>query len=445
MTTALLRAAAGVVLIALPGWAALRSIPALRPATRSGELALALAVGFALAVPAALAVGLLGLPLSGATIASICLALALAIRLVATPETDRAARPLRGPRPISSAASCLLLAAVAVLFVAKIAVVPLWSWDYYAVHGVRARRIFSEETLRLENLRQPGLEMTHPDYLLGVPIGWRLLTLGTSPDARSVKIAHVVFALALLALVREAILAAGRSEAAANTGAAFVAISPLLWDTESLGLVEVPFALLLTAAICLFLKRSRDSGGRGGWIWGAAAGFLPWIKFREGLTLALFLSIAIVFSTRFGKKRGAIAAAILWAGAAAAISTLLLPPGERFLVGDWMSRGLSRLAHPRAVVGPLVRDLLAPEWFGFWIVFSAGWLYSIVKKRQTAALLTSVVAAQLATYASVYFVTYLDPAAHIRSSFFRITAALVPAAIVALAARVTSVGEMQAT
>jgi hypothetical protein len=429
------RTAAGAILISLPGAAALRRDP---PASsRAARWALAFPLGLALSVPAGFAAALFGVPLRGRVIAAICVVLALALSLA----RKRSRVPPGGDRrPLSRAAIATraLLALAAGLFLAKVALVPVWSWDYYAVHGTKARTMFDDQILDLGRLQLPGLAISHPDYAIGGPVAWRLLALGAVPGERSVKLAHALFALALLALVRGGILAAGRSEAAANTGAAFAAISPLFWDTESLGLMEVPFALFLAASFLLLLEMRRGDPLRGGWIWGAIAGFLPWIKLREGVSLVLLLAGAqLLFRVRRHEplSRRLAPAAFALAGTAAAgfVSIFLLPPGEKFLVGNWVSRGLERAAHPVPIVSLLARELLAPEWFGFWVVFAAAWVYSIVRRRPTAAVLTSVIAAQIAVYASVYFFTYLDPADHIRSSFFRISAALLPAALIALA------------
>ena len=455
MTADLLRFAAGAALASLPGFSAMRGWPRAGPATRAGRIALAFALGLAIAVPACLAAALLGIPLRGRVIAAICVLLALAIRLLTRRAIPEARSTTPPPATGTAAASRALLAGCAALFLVKVALVPVWSWDYYAVHGTKARRIFAGARLDLGGLKAPSLSMSHPDYPLGGPIAWRLLELGDVPGVRWIKLAHALLALALLALVREGILAAGRSEAAANTGAAFAAISPLLWDTESLGLMEVPFALFLAASFYLHLAapfRSRLAALRDpappGWIRGAIAGFLPWIKLREGLSLLLFLAAAELLSRRNREQAGSrfagpLTAAFLWAASAASVSIFLLPPGERFLAGDWISRGLARAAHPGPILAQLARELKAREWLGFWVVFAAGWIFSIIRRRRTAALLASVVAAQLATYASVYFFTYLDPVAHIRSSFFRISGALLPAALIALAAKDEGAGDSE--
>ena len=55
-----------------------------------------------------------------------------------------------------------------------------------------------------------------------------------------------------------------------------------------------------------------------------------------------------------------------------------------------------------------------------------------LRRRPLAAALGAVVLVQLAAYAGTYFATYLDPVEHIRSSFFRIAAALLPLALVAV-------------
>ncbi len=432
------RTAAGAILISLPGAAALRRAPSAGSSSRATRWTLAFPIGLALSVPACFAAALFGVPLRGRVIAAICIVLAL---MISFPGKRSLARPDYPALPLSriALATRVLLAASAALFLAKVARVPVWSWDYYAVHGTKTRTMFEDQALDLGRLRLPSLAISHPDYPVGGPVAWRLLALGAVPGERSVKVAHALFALALLALLRGGILAAGRSETLANTGAAFAAISPLCWDTESLGLMEVPFALFLAGSLVLLLEARRGDPFPGGWIWGAVAGFLPWIKLREGLSLVLLLAGAELLSRKrrtgpLSRRLAPVGIALVWTAAAGLVSIFLLPPGESFLVGDWLSRGLARAAHPGPIVSLLANELLAPEWFGFWIVFAAGWVFSIARKRRTAAILTSVIAAQLAVYASVYFFTYLDPADHIRSSFFRISAALLPAALIALAA-----------
>ncbi len=184
--------------------------------------------------------------------------------------------------------------------------------------------------------------------------------------------------------------------------------------------------------------RHGDSS-RGGWIWGAITGFLPWIKLREGLSLVLLLAAAELLS-RKRRTDPSLAGLPRW---------------------DSRSSGPRRPFSSRAFFFRRVRDFSPATGFhAVWLAprtpprsllssqrscsrrngsdsgsFStAGWVFSIVRQRRTAAILTSVIAAQLAVYASVYFFTYLDPADHIRSSFFRISAALLPAALIALAA-----------
>ena len=75
-------------------------------------------------------------------------------------------------------------------------------------------------------------------------------------------------------------------------------------------------------------------------------------------------------------------------------------------------------------------ELSSPAWLGLWGLFAVALGVALVRRRQLAALVGAVVVAQIGVYAAVYLATYLDPSAHILSSFFRIAAALGPLAVV---------------
>jgi hypothetical protein len=84
-------------------------------------------------------------------------------------------------------------------------------------------------------------------------------------------------------------------------------------------------------------------------------------------------------------------------------------------------------------MGTMGEELIAPDWIGFWFVFLLASAWGIRRRDRRVAALAAVVVGQTALYLFVYLGTYLDPAAHVRSSFFRLMAALLPLAAVAAA------------
>ncbi|HEX2254951.1 MAG TPA: hypothetical protein VHQ65_16925, partial [Thermoanaerobaculia bacterium] len=394
--------------------------------------------------------------------------------LAADPATSTAEAPPAGGSGLAVlAARGVLLAAVSLLL-AKIALVPVWSWDHFASWGVKARRLAAQDSLDLAFLARPELWSTVPDYPLGVPIGWLLLTLGAVPQAAAFKAAHALAALGLVAVVRRGAAELAGSATVGDAAGAFVAISPVAWDTESLGLADLPLAFVAAAAV-VALRLALPGGGHGG-VRGApgtahrgtgrgalataglVAGSLPWVK-SEGLPLAALLvvlaAVWVAGSATAGRPGRAseprrprrfpragpplldwaafAAPAALLAAAAVAVGTLL-PPGRSFFEGDWAGRVGRRFPERTPEILELLgRDLLHPAWLGLWVAFAAG-LAAAWRRPRRALPLFLLVAVQLALYAAVFFASYVDPPAHIRSAWFRVVAAQAPLAVLALAA-----------
>jgi hypothetical protein len=392
-------------------------------------LALLVAVGLPLAL-----FGMPVAPLSVVLLAAVLFPLARRIRLSSVTVEER------WPRPVVLLSRVALLLAVA-LFLAKVALAPLWSWDHFAIWGMKSRRMVVEGGLDLGFLALPGFESSVTYYPVGLPMLWRLLALGGLPGTALFKVVHALFGLALVAVTRRGVLRLGRSPAVADALAALLAASPLLWDTITVGLADMPLALWATAGLVLALESTDENTG-GVWPAGVCLGFLPWIK-QEGLSLALLALAAAAVMVSSGKgRKSRLTALLLPAGlliaGALAIGRTLPKAGPTFFNGDWQGRALERLSQPWEILSMLGSDLIAPDWLGFWFLFAAGLALALLRRRywrqRTALLLAGVVVLQLGLYGAVYFFTYLPAAGHILSSFTRITAALVPLGILAIAA-----------
>jgi hypothetical protein len=329
----------------------------------------------------------------------------------------------RWPRPVVLLARAALVLAVA-LFLAKVALAPLWSWDHFAIWGMKSRQMVMRGRLDLGFLSLPGFEHSVTTYPVGLPMLWRLLALGGLPGTALFKTFHALCGLALVAVTRRGVMRLGCSPATADLLGALLAASPLLWDSIAVGLADLPLALWATAGIVLALE------GRA-WPAGVCLGFLPWIK-QEGLSLALLALVAAILICRSRRTALLLPAGLLIAGAVA-IGRTLPKTGPSFFDGDWRGRALERLSHPGEILALLGSDLIAPAWLGLWVLIAAGLAVAVWRRQRTALLLAGMVLAQLGLYAAVYFVTYIPPADHIVSSFTRIAAALVPLGVLSVA------------
>jgi hypothetical protein len=345
----------------------------------------------------------------------------------------------------------LALAVAAMLAAAKLAAVPLWSWDHFAVWGVKARTMMPGGHLRLGFLG--SLYQSRADHPLGLPMAWLILTLGKAPDPMTFKALHAVFAAVLAVLLQAAVARITSSREIGCAAAAVLVISPLFWDSEAVGLAELPLALWAVAAVYLLI-RGPASPVRLPWASGLALGFLPWIK-QEGLPLALLalafccLAIARPTSRRTAESpaeranRGAApplarwlalgAPAVLLLVGAWAVQRWALPPGASFFAGAWCRRGIARLPELGSILRHCATDLLQPDWLGFWALLAAATFSAALRRRMRALALAAVVWCQVAVYMLTALFSYIAPHDHLNAAFFRICAPLMPLGLMAIA------------
>ena len=385
-------------------------------------------LGLSIVVPLAFAWGLAGLPWTPISMPALALGTALILRR-ALPER-LVTSPMRpSPRGLDRAAE-LLLAVCALIVVWKWLRTPIWSWDHFAIWGLKARQIVVDGTLDLAFLGLQTHVATNPHYPIGLPLAWRLLA-PSSLSASDFRLVHALFAAALLAATHAAARRLGASRSAAALLAAALCASPLFWDTEALGIADLPLAAVAVAALLLALDAQEDVGFPA-WPAGLALGFLSWVKL-EGGPLGALLAVACGLGLA-GKKRLALVAT--WAlstAAALAAQRWLLPAGGGFLQGDWKVRFSERVRDPLALIAAMLRELAGREWLCLWFLFAAAALASLFLPARPARRISAVVVSQVLVYVFVYFGTYLDPARHVHSSFHRLAAALLPLALLAMA------------
>ncbi|MCM2316058.1 MAG: hypothetical protein NDJ92_13010 [Thermoanaerobaculia bacterium] len=415
---------AGIIATVLAGWAA---IGMRRDLTPVAWMPAWFVVGAALMSGVAIVLTPFGVSLPVASAVAALLALcAASLRLRGTTRSSDDSGAAR-----AHLIDLLPLTAVAP-FVWKSAIVPLWSWDHFAIWGVKARWFAATGSLATAFLDDPGFGRSNPGYPNGYPGLLAVLSFGEEIVARDVKIVHILFGLALVVMVRESIRAMTGNVTIAAVAAALVATSPLFWDTESLGLAEVP--LMATTLTAIVLSVAPGQGRFNCVVAGALLGWTAWIK-TEGFALSACLLLALVLGgairssdrIRFSASWVAVALAAIGVGRT-------LPAGTSFFSGDYLARAGARMPEFHAILAPIVAELLRVEWLGMWIVSFVIVVRRASLSRRAGTALAAAVAVQLTLYVAVYLFTYLDPAKHIDASFFRIAAAMLPLAIVAAGA-----------
>src|SRR6185436_6456814 len=231
-------------------------------------------------------------------------------------------------------------------------------------------------------------------------------------------------------------LAAARRLGASRTAAALLAsalcASPLFWDTEVLGIADLPLAAVAVAALLLALDAREDGVGFPAWPAGLALGFLSWVKL-EGIPLGTLLAAACALKLTGQRRLALVAPWALSTAAALALRRWLLPADGSFLQGDWTARFAERVRDPLPLFAAMLRELGGPEWLGLWFLFGAAAFASLFLPAPPACRLSAVVLGQFLVYAFIYLGTYLNPAEHVHSSFRRLTAALLPLGLLAMA------------
>lgn len=402
----------------------------------AARLASGAALGLAVIVPLGLLAGWAGYPLTGLGVAVL-----LFVGLVTTARALRQSEPL-APESIDSASASRVLVALGVLalllalgvFLYKLVVWPLWSWDHYQIWGVKARRMVLDGRLDLAFLREDALLPARPDYPLGVPFLARLLALGGVPGEVVFKTLHAACGLGLAALLLDALRRAAASWPIALALTTWAASGPLFWDSEAYGLAEMPLAFVLVAAVLGALEWQRAPTRGRTWHAGLLIGLLPWIK-HEGRLLALFLLVALFLASPRGNRwrtwRSLAAVAIVPLALERVMAQWGLAPGVSFLSGQPFAKLAERLPQASELLASMAQRLAQWDFLGFWLLFPLAFALAWRRRNVEALIAGGVVLAQLAVYSGLTFLVYLPVEEHLDAAYDRITAALVPLGILA--------------
>jgi len=203
---------------------------------------------------------------------------------------------------------------------------PHGKWDAFLIWNMHARFLFRSGADWMDYFRS-GLEWTHPDYPLLIPLAveraWEYCG-GETLVVPAVISAFFTFSVA--GLVASA-LGTLRGRDQGCLGAAFLLASPLFILIGASQLADVPLAYYILGAVTLLFLHDRLPEPHGGALAmaGLFAGLAAWTKNEGILFCALFLSVRpIVSLLSAGPGRGIRELLLLAAGASPALIVLMI-------------------------------------------------------------------------------------------------------------------------
>ncbi len=329
------------------------------------------------------------------------------------------------------------------LALAKAWLSPIWSWDHHLIWGFKARQLTAGAK---HFLQQSGYEASAPDYPLWLPIASGIGTLGRVPTSLDFHLQWSTAVVLSTVLVWGLLEARRPVERWLTLG--LIAASPVFWDMEGLGLAEVPLLVLSLSALLSACRKSRR-----GLVTILCLMVMVNLK-NEGLVLAVALIPCAWLLSRSGGSGSLVrlwpVSTLVAVLASRWLGGLATAPGTPFLGGQPIARAVERVRDPVAVLEPAWRQVVDGSWLGLWVVLPAIavlLIRSLVRARSRGHLLGralgqptrasagfalwGAVVAVIAVYLAVYFATYLDPEAHIVSSWHRILGPLLVWSLIA--------------
>ncbi len=352
-------------------------------------------------------------------------------------------RPCRGIHLVTVTSTFAAIAVSA----AKIWTTPVWSWDHYAMWGYKARQLAQG---RADFLSAVGFDGANPNYPLGWPRALTSAGWGAAPSALDVRVLWLALMALLILLFHR--LASQVDPSVGLLATAALATSPLFWDTEAVGLAELPMVLFMLGGLVSAANAARSGN------WGFLASAICWImvsgiKNDGNAVCLLVLPAAIVLAGGWRVRRAQWLAATTVVGVLVvrAITSAQTSGGVSFFAGDALGRMRSRLGHPLPLLRLMVEQMNDFSWLALWWILpplvligvivrataskpSTGAVEGLLSPLQSlrfpelsrvnavlcAALLAAAGLGLLSIFASVYAGTHFPPDLHILTSWHRV-------------------------
>ena len=340
-----------------------------------------------------------------------------------------------------TAAFALLLVIGIVLYLLRALTEPMWSNDYLAIWGLKAKIIFFTRRLPQRFLPEPLYGFSHPEYPLGLP----LLLAGVCSllgrwDDHAVALLFPLFQIATLAALWGWLTRRGVRWPLPLAAAALLSLFEPLYSGFLTGLAEVPLScvfLLFGTAFSDALDGDRSSAGEASANSGAlrrlaTASILAAGLKNEGLLLAAVGAVGALIARRRDRWRMATCAFL-----PAAVLAVL----GRVLSGNAPLRDFDfgLIARPVELAGRLTETVRAAISGVVWpaapgilclvLLFAAG------RRTPFADRLLGLAAALWICYFLIPMFAVAGPAWLVSTSLARTSAALAPLAAAGLTAR----------
>ena len=397
-------------------------------------------LGWSLALGLLVAASVLGLLYAVRPGSDPTLAVALSFAVLIAPLLRRGTRPTERAiaRPLPLSARLLLLAAAAGVALFAVAAVsePMWTTDYLAVWGLKAKTMFLTSSVPSRLFHDPETAWSHPEYPLLLPLDLAALSVWARGwDDRGPALLYPLCQAATDAAAFGLLFRRGLAVGGAAAAALVAAFFPL-YAPAHVGMADIPLALgLALLASALLDAFDEDSGAVRGRL-ALAAFFCAAMKF-EGSLFAGLAGLLWLAARPRGRAR--------WPAAIA----LLAPP--------LVHRLLMFLMRGPAVARDFDFRLVAPSRWGLWFARLVGAVARIVQvevltaavplvllalffaltRRGLADRLLPLLFSQTLGYVVACSLSAFGVAWLVEASFARIACALFPALALVLGARVS--------
>ena len=307
---------------------------------------------------------------------------------------------------------------------------PLWSTDFLALWGWKAKTIFLTGGIPGRLFHDPAAAWAHPEYPLFVPLAMAAFSaLLRAWNDETLGLLYAAWQVATVLAVWGYCRRRAGPRAAAIASAVVAWFHPL-YRGFGAGLADVPFAF--AAVLLAIAAAERDVAAA------AIAALLAAATKQEGLVLAAIVAVllvAVASEDRSGARRTAAAIGIAAAGHAAVLLALRGPLSNR----DFTFAPLFHPADLAARIARLLPGLAAevPLALLVGLAATAGILFA--GRRTRGDFLLAALALQIAAYLCACVFSAWDPVWQLQG-FFRTSSALGPAAAMLLAARFPASG-----
>jgi hypothetical protein len=291
---------------------------------------------------------------------------------------------------------------------------PLWEFDYICNWGLKGKLFWEAHGIDWSFLQNAFHRAIHPDYPPLLPLSFDVLAVVRGDwNDRALGLLNVVFALALLLVVRR--LAAeetGSDLAGAFAAAAMLAFAASPW----IGLAESPLVAYGTMAILLL--RIDDSRVN---VAAVLLGLAASAK-NEGLTLIVAVAVALVIAGRarlVPRLWPAIAIPLPWL-----VARLMRDIPTDLATGNVFSRVLTHVENPAPLLEALAHYPVGKPLYWLGIIAAFAILRSRLVSRERFAL--SAIVVQFAFYIGAYLSSPHDVDWHLHWSWERVVSHLTP-------------------